>query len=128
MAPLLTRLKYYTGNTYVMRLSRKLDRDRESNLVLEAVRLRSREYPYPSWSQALAEHVLGRASKARHCFQHVANLLDQARLCPVDNGRPLASNGLLQVCRDVCNLAGRELPDGYTYESPVEIVYNLNDV
>ena len=125
-APLLTRIKYCNGVTYVMRISRPLDPDRE-----RALKAAAREaYVYPTLPRGLAELVLGWRSGSRHCFQHIAHALDAAGLTPPGRpprweGAPLADAGFLEVCRDICGLEGRPLPDGYYYEPPVEIIYDV---
>jgi hypothetical protein len=124
-APMLTRVKFYTGNTYVMRLSRALDPLRERLLKATADQLHSVGYAYPTAQQAFAAVVLGRKAAARHCFQHVAHILDEVGLTPLNRDTPLADSGFLQVCRDVCGLANCALPDGYCYEPPIELVYDI---
>jgi hypothetical protein len=124
-APMLTRVKHYPGSVYVMRLSRALDPPRERRLKAAADQLHADGYAYPSASQAFFAAVLGRKVAARHCFQHIAHLLDEVGLTPLDREAPLADSGFLRVCREVCGLASRALPDGYYYEPPVELVYDI---
>ncbi len=124
-APMLTRIKFYTGNTYIMRISRALDPVRERNLKAAADHLHSIGYAYPTTRQLLARIVLGRKPNARHCFQHVAHLLDEVGLTPLIQDTPLAESGVYQVCQDVCGLANCPLPDGYYYEPPIEIIYDV---
>ena len=124
-APMLTRVKYYTGSVYVMRLSRALDPGREQRLKAVADQLHAVGYPYPTAQQAFSSTVLRRRVAARHCFQHVAHLLDAAGLTPLDRAAPLADSGFIRVVRDVCELPGRALPDGYRYEPPVQLVYDI---
>ena len=124
-APMLTRLKYYTGNAYVMRLSRALDPAREQLLKATAERLHRAGYAYPTSQQAVAAVALGRRAAARHCFQHTAHLIDEVGLTPLDRDAPLADSGFIRVCHDVCGLARRPLPDGYCYEPPIELIYDV---
>jgi hypothetical protein len=124
-APFFPRVKYYTGLVYVVRLSRPLDPERERRLKAAADRLHAEGYPYPSALQVCAAGLLGRKAPARHCFQHVAHLLDLAGLAPEGRGAPLADSDVVQVCRDVCALPGRALPGGYRYSPPAEIVYDI---
>ena len=125
-APLLTRIKYCNGVTYAMRLSRPLDPGRERALKAAT----RKAYAYPTLPHGLAEWVLGWKSGSRHCFQHIAHALDAADLTPLgrppgQRGAPLADAGFLEVCRIICDLEGRPLPDGYYYEPPVEIIYDI---
>jgi hypothetical protein len=119
-APLLTRIKYYSGRVYVMRLSRELDSARERRLTAAADALHRAEYPYPTAAQACAAAVFGTPAPARHCFQHVAYLLGVAGL-GFGSGA-----GIIQVCRDVCGIANRPLADGFFYESPIELLYDID--
>lgn len=126
ITPLLTRLKYYTGVFYVMQLSRPLDPAREAALKREAERFRAEECPYPSVAQSVLG-ILGWRTRSRHCFQHVAALLDGAGLTPLDRGgAPLAEAGFLAVCGEVSGLAGRALPGGYAYAPPVQLLYDVD--
>lgn len=126
-APLLTRLKFCTDTVYVMHLSHPLDPAREQRLKATADQLHRDRYAYPTVRQALASAALGLKIPARHCFQHVAHLLDEVGLTPLnlDSGL-LAESGIFQVCREVCNLVGRALPDGYYYKPPVELIYDIS--
>lgn len=124
LTPFLTRLKYYTGDCYVMRLSHPLDAGREEKLKSTAERLYAAHYPYPTVFQILLG-MAGRSTASRHCFQHSAHLIDEARLTPLDRAAPLAESGFAAVCREVCDLPGRPLPDGYSYLPPVQLVYDI---
>jgi hypothetical protein len=123
LTPLLTRLKYYTGLCHVSHLDRPLGPRQEEALKREAERLRREAYPYPSTAQAVLG-LFGVATRTRHCFQHVAQLLDVAGLTPAGRGS-LADAGFLAACREVCELPGRPLPGGYRYGAPVELLYDI---
>jgi len=127
VTPLLTRLKYYTGSYYILRLSHPLDPAREEALKQEAERLWAVRYPYPSLAQ-IALGALGAATPSRHCFQHVAHLLDVARLTPLGREGLLQDAGFSEVCTALCEVSGRPLPGGYTYGSPVQILYDVGAV
>jgi hypothetical protein len=124
ITPLLARLKCYTGDYYALLLSRPLDWRREEALKATAERLRARGYPYPSVAQMLLG-LVGRKTEARHCFQHVAHLLDGAGLAPRGRPAPLAAAGFLEVARAVCALPGLRLAGGYAYSPPVQILYDI---
>lgn len=126
LTPLLTRLKYYPGDCYVLRLSRPLDSEREEALRRRAAALSREEYPYPGKAQ-LVLGFFGWATESRHCFQHVAHLLDSAGLGPLDRG-PLSEAGFTGVCREICELPGRPLPGGYSYAPPLQLVYDVDAV
>jgi hypothetical protein len=120
--PLLTRIKYFNGVTYAMRLSRALDPGRACALKAATRKV----YAYPTLRCAVAEMALDARCGTRHCFQHIAHVLDAGGLTPLGReGTPLANSGFIEVCRDICNLTGLPLPDGYYYEHPVEIVYDI---
>lgn len=124
--PMLTRLKYYNGCVYVLRLSRALDPAREEALKATADRLHAVGCAYPTTAQMAREALrLGR-SGGRHCFQHVSYLLDEHGLAPLGQGAPLAGAGPIQASRNICGIAGRALPDGYYYEDPVQLIYDID--
>jgi hypothetical protein len=125
ITPFLTRLKFYNGASYVMRLARPLAPGPEEALKAEAERLYREAYPYPSTAQ-LFLGIAGRATASRHCFQHVAHLIDTAGLTPLGRGEPLADAGFTLVCDEVCELPGRPLPGGYYYEPPVQLLYDID--
>jgi hypothetical protein len=126
LAPLLTRLKYYTGVYYVMRLARPLDAAREELLKAEAERLQRVQYPYPTLSQIFLG-ITGHKTATRHCFQHTAHLLDRALLTP-KGAPPLGSAGFVDVCRTITGLPGRLLRDGHRYLSPVQLLYDIGTI
>lgn len=119
LTPLLTRLKYYTGKTYLLRLSHSLDTQREQQLCIVAKNIVG--YPYPSSCQIVAG-AIGIGVNARHCFQHVAYLLKAIDLLPCNAD----ISNFLQICRDVCALDEAQLPDNYYYDSPVEVLYDID--
>jgi hypothetical protein len=125
LTPLLTRLKYYTGLCCLLSLSHALDARRETALALQAERLAAKKHPYPKlWQTGLA--LLGYRPRAQHCFQHVAALLDAADLAPLDmRGRALRAAGCVGVCQEICEIAGRELPDSNFYLPPACIAYDV---
>jgi hypothetical protein len=123
LSPLLTRLKYYTGAYYVMRLNAPLDPPREELLKQEAERLQRVQYPYPTLGQIVLG-IVGRKTATRHCFQHAAHVLDSALLTPL-GAPPFASAGFLDVCRAITGLPGRPLRGGYQYLEPVQLLYDI---
>jgi hypothetical protein len=123
--PLLPRLKYYTGAVYVMRLAPPLTPAQEARVLAAAHAAHCAAHPYPTPAQ-LAAACLGFRPAARHCFQHVAHLLDAAGLTHPESGGAFAERGLLRVCRDICALSGRPLPGGRAYGPPIELVYDLD--
>jgi hypothetical protein len=124
LTPLLTRLKYYTGDYYVLRLSRPLDPQRAEALKAAAEHLGRVQYPYPTTFQVLLG-LAGKKTATRHCFQHAAHLLDTAGLVPADRSEPLAAAGFLEVCHEICQLPGRPLAGGYCYAPPVQVIYDV---
>ena len=129
LTPLLTRLKYYTGDYYVLRLTRdgqpaELDPAREETLKRLVEHLCREKYPYPSTTQGILG-LLGRKTASRHCFQHVAHLLDAAGLTPLGRDAPLEDAGFTGVCGEVSEIPGVPLPDGYRYDRPIQIIYYI---
>lgn len=115
LTPLLTRLKYYAGDCYVASLARALSSGQDSRLKELAERAALEEVPYPSlWHAILA--LLGRGPHSRHCFQHVAYLLDRVGVT-----RGLSGEGFVGVCDAVCGL-----PGGPEYGPIVQVLYDLD--
>jgi hypothetical protein len=126
LVPLLTRLKYYAGSCYLLRLTPPLGPAQAEALKRSAERLCAARHPYPSAAQVVLG-LFGWPSVARHCFQHAAHLLDQTGLAPLDRrGRPLEAEGFLGVCEEVASLPGRALPGGRRYLPPVQILYDIS--
>jgi len=144
--PLLTRIKYHKGKVYIMRISQPINNDIETRIKKKAFQLLCSNNPYPTTKQA-AYALLGispgysvnmhnQVVKPNHCFQHVAHILDAADLAPVQidadgammPGPPIHQAGFTQVCRDICNLPGKMLWGGYSYDVPLEIVYDIGAI
>jgi len=125
-APMLTRVKFYNGMTFVMPLSRALNPECERIVKDTADQIHKTGYAYPTLRQGFASAMFGCKTATRHCFQHVAHLLDTAGLTPLNQDKPLAESGFLQVCQTVSNLANCALPDGYHYERPVRLLYDID--
>lgn len=123
LVPFLVRVKNYAGLVYVSRLARRLGPESAGRLCAAAEEAASSVYPYPTVSQILLGFV-GRQQAARHCFQHVAHLIDAAGLTPAGRGGPLTEAGFIEVCHEVCGLPGRPLP-GNTYGAPVQLLYDV---
>lgn len=124
LAPLLLRIKHYNGLCFLLRLKGPaLPPEKEEAVLAEAGRLFAEAYPYPSSAHA-ALSFLGSSVRARHCFQHVAHLLDIAGLAPGPD--KLADAGFFQTCHEVCGLPGRPLAGGRRYSKPRLLVYNIS--
>lgn len=121
LAPFLSRVKYYMGSVFLLRLSRPLAAPRAELLKRTAERLHVDGYPYPSGRQAITSFLFGGKVNARHCFQHTAHLLDVVGLTP-----NIATAGIRKTCQLVCALGGQALPDGYSYSQPIELVYDVD--
>ena len=122
LLPLLVRLKYYPGDCFIMRLNKPLDTKRNS-ILLGAVK---EKCPYPTPLQAisiLAEKNIIQKQKtyARHCFQHIAKLLDAIHI----TNNILDEYGLFSICNKVAYIDGDKLNDGFVYETPIKIIYDL---
>jgi len=123
LLPLLVRLKYYPGDCFIMRLNKPLDKRREDILakcVLE-------KCPYPTPFQGLKIFIEEKFGKnytnsicAKHCFQHVGNLLDKIELT-----NNILKSGIISICNKVAYLSENELNDGYMYEIPKKIIYDI---
>jgi hypothetical protein len=122
LLPLLIRIKYFPGDCFIMRLNKELDQKRKKELFLAMAEF----CPYPTPSQiikmAIEKKILNtQKTYARHCFQHVANLLDKIKL----TNNILESSGIVSICGEVGYIDGKKLNDGYRYETPIKIIYDI---
>lgn len=124
-SPILTRLKFYSGQPYVMQLSKPLDLYRED--LLKKMSTQLLKYPYPTNLELLYQALFNGKINSRHCFMHVAHLLDLINLSPIYYNK-LTDYKSVQVCRDICNLSKKELPEGYYYEDPIELLYDIGSL
>ena len=120
LSPLLSRLKNYCGCAYWVALDAPLSADRKAALWRSA----QERHPYPSALQALAG-FLGFRTDSRHCFQHVAWMLDRAGLAP-DAAEKLEDEGFLGCARAVLALPGARLQNGAHYLQPKFLLYDLD--
>ncbi len=122
MTPLLTRLKHYVGQMFLMSLSAPLDPGRKEKLVETAEN--SVGYPYPNALQGIAGALKIRTS-SRHCYEHVAFILDESDLSPLGS-KGLYNEGFLGTAHAVANLHEKSLPDNYHYFPPKKILYDID--
>jgi hypothetical protein len=122
LLPLLIRIKYYPGDSFIMSLNKKLDPNRE-NLLIKY----TKEFcPYPTPIQGLKilmEQKFSNKQKtnARHCYQHVANLLDKINI----TNNLFSDYGVISICNKLAYIYGEELNDGYMYNTPIKIIYDI---
>jgi hypothetical protein len=122
LLPLLIRIKYFPGDCFIMRLNKELDQKRQK-ILYSAIQ----EFcPYPTPSQiikmAIEKKILkSQKTYARHCFQHVAYLLDKMKL----TNNILDSSGIVSICGEIGYIDGKKLNDGYTYDTPIKILYDI---
>ena len=128
--PLLYRLKHYPGMLFLMPLAKPL-----SGALEDILRKRAEaETPYPSMGQMLkAVFRISTHSRARHCMQHVAWLLDEMGLTPealAAAGDPLLETGFFRSSREVTTLPGKPLglEGGNIYGPVCELLYDLEVV
>lgn len=120
--PLLIRLKYYPGDCFIMRLNKKLDSHRQQ--ILEAAVEEKCPYPTPIQGlKILSEKKILHKQKtyARHCFQHVAKLLDTIKL----TNNLLDDSGVISICNEIGYIDGKVLNSGFQYETPIKIIYDI---
>ena len=118
LIPLLSRLKYCTGNYYILQLSKPLDDFREK-MMQKKVDSRYK-YPYPTKPQALIS-LLGVKIKPKHCWQHVTYLLNSINLLPPE----YSDLGVVEVCQKIAEISNIILNDNYYYNNVVQILYDL---
>jgi len=122
LLPLLVRLKYYPGECFIMKLNKPLDVIREQ-ILLNAI---EEKCPYPTAPQAMAivvEKTILQNQKtyARHCFQHIAKLLDTMNI----TNNILDEYGFFSICNKIAYIDGKKLNDGFLYETPIKIIYDI---
>lgn len=124
LTPLLTRLKYYSGQYCLMSLNQPLPQDRKRKLEKLAKNVRG--HPYPGFWEIL-RGLYGFKINSRHCYLHVGWLLDQVGLSPT-TGATLYNSGFLGSSRRISNLAGTPLGDGgeYCYHKPRLVLYDFD--
>lgn len=117
--PLLPRLRHYRGAAFLARLAAPLPPAAEEALKAAAENAQREAFPYPGFRALLAGAAGLGQGKSRHCFQHVAFLLEAAGLAPPG---ALSALGPVAVCRAVARL-----PDapGSPYEPLAELVYDF---
>jgi hypothetical protein len=118
--PLLVRIKYYPGDSFLMKLNKPLDAEREELLIKYA----HEQCPYPTFLQGLSiiiEQNFGQQiTNARHCFQHVGYLLDKMNIT-----NNISDNGIYSICKKIANIYKEKLNDGYQYNTPIKILYDV---
>ena len=118
--PLLTRLKFYTGECFIMQLNKTLNLEKEEKIKKEVKILYKNNYPYPTPLKGVIA-IMGIKVNARHCFQHIAYLLMLINLLP-----PKYYNlGFIKICKKIANISGVKLHDNYYYKDVVQILYNI---
>ena len=95
LVPLADRLEGYCGQVFVMPLNKRLPPDAEDAMFAAS----AEDYPYPSTVQAFMG-IAGLRTRSRHCFQHVARLIDTAGLQVAEEGA-LSGLGMIDVVRAV---------------------------
>jgi len=122
--PLLTRLKHYPGSCFLVKLNKPLDLQRKQRLDYYAGSASS----YPTAYQILLSLFGLRFYSSRHCMEHVAWIIDSIGLTPLKYQRKktsLLGAGFLKCSRAVTGISRLALPDGYYYEEPAQILYNI---
>jgi len=124
--PLLARLKDYPGNLFYMELDRALDAATEGAIRRAADR--SLGHPYPSKLGLFLNFLgfresAGRRGHSRHCFSHVAAILNGVGLHP--RGAPISGVGS-DIARAIPRLFRDELENPARYRRPVSLLYDVD--
>ncbi len=115
LTPLLTKLKYYSGNYYYSKLSKELSKNdihKLTNLINHI-----NGYQYPTHFQSILKHF-GVDSSTRHCYQHLLLLLK----CIGMNEEVKNSNKSLSKFFDT--IFEKKYSFGY-YHNPIQINYDI---
>jgi hypothetical protein len=113
--PLLIRIKHYPGDCFLMKLNKPLDLGKESQLIKYV----HEQTPYPTAFQSVINYFT-KNNNIRHCFQHVGNLLDKIGLTS-----NIMKNNIINICNAVENIYTKKINDGYQYNSPIKILYDV---
>lgn len=126
--PLLPRLRHYPGMLFLMSLERPLT-PKQEGVLQDRIWV---ETPYPSMVQILkAIFRVPIHTKARHCMQHLAWLLDEMGLTPtrlVERGDKLLETGFFNSSREVTTLPSKPLGrSGRNKYGPVyELLFDID--
>jgi hypothetical protein len=115
LLPLLIRIKHYPGNCFLMKLNKPLTNEKEILLL----KYLDEKYPYPTSFQIFINYFI-KNNKLRHCFQHVGHLLDKIGLTT-----NIMSNNIINICDAVENIFTKKINNGYQYDSPIKILYDI---
>jgi len=115
LLPLLIRIKYYPGDAFLMKLNKPLTSEKEELLL----KYSNEKIPYPTSFQAFINYFT-RNNNIRHCFQHVGNLLDKIGITT-----NIMKNNIINICPAVENIYTKKINDGYQYNTPIKILYDL---
>lgn len=133
--PLYSRIKFYPGETFLMRLTPELS-PAQSNKLWELAHANT---PYPGfWNSflrivGLEKLLSNRGTDERHCMAHVAWMLDQIGLTPtktLKKGKKMYRGSFLGTCRRVSRIYKEPLGVRGTchYLPPVHLLYDLDAV
>ena len=103
-----------------MQLSSPLNKKRKKKLKQTAIELSKQKYPYPSAIQAVSA-LMGIKINARHCWQHVAYLLNLIGLLP----SKYSNLGFFEICKKISELSGVTLNNNYYYKQVYQILYDI---
>ena len=121
LLPLLVRIKYYPGECFIMRLNKPLDEKKENILF----NILSESCPYPTLFKAIKifikEKMGYKDTSARHCFQHVGDILDKIGL----TNNISSNNSIISICNEISSIPEKDLNDGFKYEPIKRIIYDI---
>jgi len=112
--PLLVRIKYFPGDCYLMKLNKELDNKRKSLLL----KYSSKKIAYPITPMGAVNAFLKKDNL--HCFQYIAYLLDKINITNIAK-----LYGISSICGEFGKLFNKKLNDGYIYEIPKRIIYDI---
>jgi len=118
------KVQQYNGGIFYAPLKHGLAAEKKA-LLWE---LAQKTTPYPNLKHALGGLVgLPMSGRARHCMQHVAWLVDEIGLTPLEcleRGKTVLSAGFYGTPHAVTTIPGKALRDGNSYASPREVVFD----
>jgi len=145
--PFDVRIKYYSGFCYVMRLNKELNHDQKQELlndqlenieyptylqmfgeIIEKMKIKMKmkkeqlqeEKEEKEQLQEEKEQIQEEKGKKMHCFQYVGYLLDKIGIT-----NSLYLYNTITIGNAISQLYNKELNNGYLYESPIKLIYDI---
>lgn len=121
LIPLMTRLKYYNGQTCFMQLKHALSPESEQK-ILEAAQ--EKTY-YPTVWQIIKGYFGMKTKGTAHCAQYIGRLLDAGGLVPI-NEENFEDSSFIEIYHRIVDLPKKVLRNHNTYLDPYLALYDID--